>query len=281
MALILFVPLLIYRSHARPMAKANVIERVVREVTLPLQAGLSSAVGWFSDRWYEYVAVVGARRSLSETRIERDRLLRELASLRWQVRENEVLRALLGLQQHAPTSHFVAASVVGAGIGPESRTLTIDRGLSHGLEAGLPVLGAAGLVGVSRMCSWSTCEVALITDPRVSVQVEVLDTGARGRARGDREARLVVEDVPRPDGLAIEAQLVTSGLGGVMPRGVPVGVVKEVSTEMDRPVLQGLVVPNAALTRIRVVQVVLDPERATVRFTPEALQPTGLWGVSD
>ncbi|MEM1026123.1 MAG: rod shape-determining protein MreC [Myxococcota bacterium] len=271
-------PLLVYRAHRVSESRPNPLERLVREATRPVQVLLTRSVGWISDVWYGYVDVLDAQAELSQLRIEQAALRRRVEKLDAAEAENRVLRGLLELEALLPESELVSARVIGAGSGPEARTLVIDRGRVHGVEQGLAVLSREGLVGVVQLASWTSSEVALLTDPRVTLLVECARTGARGRLRGDGEKRPVVEDVPRADGLSSGDQLVSSGLGGVLPPGLPVGSVEGVENDARRPLLKGRVSVHAPLGRLRALSVLRAPSRAAPAATPLSQQPPPLWG---
>jgi len=271
-------PLLVYRAHRVRDARPNLLERIVREATQPIQIFLTRSVGWVSDVWYGYVDVLEARAELTRLRIEQAALRRQVEALDAAEAENRVLRGLLELDAMIPESELVATRVIGAGSGPAARTLVVDRGRLHGVERGLPVVSREGLVGVIQMASWTTAEVALLTDPRVGILVECVRTGARGRLRGDGDPRPLIEDVPRADGLSVGDALVTSGLGGVLPPGMPIGTVREVGQDARRPLLQGRVEVHAPLGRLRALSVLRSPSRAAPTATPKSEQPPALWG---
>ncbi|MGF1511928.1 MAG: rod shape-determining protein MreC [Myxococcota bacterium] len=278
--LVLVLPLIVYRAHARAPHLANPFEHVVRTLTTPIQSGLTQSVGWISDVWARYVDLADARRELSSLRIQYGQLRRRLDELELVASENQALRGLLSLDQRSPESEFVMARVVGAGLGAGGETVIIDRGSLHDLRAGLPVVSEEGLVGSLSKVSWTSSEVILISDERTAVLVESVQTGARGRLRGNG-LRVRIEDVLRADGLHAGERWVTSGLGGVFPAGIPVGSVLEVRTTPDRPMLEADIEPAAGLRRLRVVAVVKVPQRAEPLYTPDSQLPPRLWSTEE
>ena len=271
-------PLLVYRAHRVRDARPNLLEQVIREATKPIQIFLTRSVGWVSDAWYAYVDVLDARAELAQLRIEQAALRRQVEALDAFQAENRVLRGLLELDARLPQPELVATRVMGGGAGPAARTLVVDRGRLHGVERGLPVVSREGLVGLVQLASWTTAEVALLTDPRVGLLVECARTGSRGRLRGDGDEAPVVEDVPRADGLSAGDELVTSGLGGVLPPGLPVGTVRQVELDARRSMLAGRVEVHAPLGRLRALSVLRSPIRAAPVATPKSEQPPALWG---
>jgi len=154
------------------------------------------------------------------------------------LRENNQLHTLLGWQQQAPWK-LKLANVVLRDPANWWRTLQIDLGSRDGIQTNLPVLTAAGLVGRVSAVGYTRSQVVLIGDPncRVSVVVDnpAHDTGIIG-AGGPVDASLA--DLTYLSGgasLKPGQNVFTSGLGGIFPRGIPVGQIVD-----SRPVEFGL-----------------------------------------
>lgn len=141
--------------------------------------------------------------------------------------ENARLRELIGARERTPVKS-VMAEVLYDARDPFSRKIILDKGLVHGVLAGQPVIDAHGVVGqVTRAFSHSS-EVTLLTDRSSTVPVEVQRTGMRsvafGAGSGVMELRyLAASSEVKPGDL-----LVTSGLDGIYPAGLPVAKVKQI-----------------------------------------------------
>jgi len=142
-------------------------------------------------------------------------------------RENVELRRLVGWRQTNPWKSQ-AARVVSRDPSDWWRTIWIDRGAKDGLKANLPVLTPEGLAGRTWWVGLGTSQVLLLGDPKCHVAVEVRDTGEQGvltrSASGSMDPRLVTMGYLPPSASLRSGQIVvTSGLGGVFPAGIPVG----------------------------------------------------------
>jgi rod shape-determining protein MreC len=154
---------------------------------------------------------------LAETRFYGD----QLNSLR---DENARLRALLGVRTEPPLPMVGARTVVDAR-GPLSNTRLADVGADQGVIEGNPVLSEHGLVGRVIGVAPSMSRILLLTDVDSRVPVLIARTNARAILTGDggptpKLAYLRTHDAPR-----IGDRVLTSGDGGVIPRGLPVGTV--------------------------------------------------------
>jgi rod shape-determining protein MreC len=188
--------------------------------------------------------------------------------------ENLQLRELLGARDRA-TIPSIVAEVLYQTRDPYASKLVLDRGLQHGVLAGQPVIDAHGVVGqVTRVMPLSS-EVTLVTDRGAALPVAVARTGQRsvafgGLASGMLELRFLSGSSDLRDG----DQLVTSGLDGVFPPGIPVGTV----TAIEKSASGGfsskvLVQPAAKLARNRMLLVMLVDRGALPPLPPQE-QPT-------
>ena len=164
-----------------------------------------------------------------------DLLRNENAQLRLQatqalevVRENNQFRQLYGWQQRS-ASKYRLANVVLRDPANWWRTVEIDLGSRDGIRENMPVLTSDGLVGRIGQVSYTRSQVVLIGDPNCKVSAlvenEARDMGVI-TVSGVFDGSLVsMEYLPPKATLKTGQNVVTSGLGGVFPRGIPVGKV--------------------------------------------------------
>jgi rod shape-determining protein MreC len=171
--------------------------------------------------------------------------------------ENRQLRELLGARERTAV-RSVVAEVLYETRDPFTRKAVLDRGLQHGVVLGQPVIDARGVVGqVTRVFPLSA-EVTQLTDPNMTVPVQVQRTGQRAIAFGsvtaDRmELRFmsVNADVREGD------QLVTSGLDSLYPAAMPVGRIESVERGRTGNFAKIIVQPVSGLDRSKMVLVLL------------------------
>jgi rod shape-determining protein MreC len=161
-------------------------------------------------------------------RQEFERLSADLQAMQSLRHENAELRDLLDLAQPAGRQPLTAA-IIAAPVDPLTRRLVINRGSQAGVSAGLPVVDARGLLGqITRVHPFSS-ELTLVVSRRQMVPVESERTGQRLLTRGVGSDSLI--EIPYLDqhsDLLAGDVLVTSGLDGVFPRGIPVARVLQV-----------------------------------------------------
>jgi rod shape-determining protein MreC len=144
------------------------------------------------------------------------------------LKENAHLRGLLGVREQVPVPS-IAAEILYAARDPFARKVMIDRGLQHDIEAGRPVVDHVGIIGqVTRAYPWLS-EVTLITDKGHLVPVLNVRSGLRAVLAGTGDdGKLELRFIPLTADFQIGDKLVTSGIDGIFPPGLPVAEVTQV-----------------------------------------------------
>ncbi len=136
--------------------------------------------------------------------------------------ENERLRRLLDASV-AIKRGFQAVELRQIDLNPYSHRVLVDRGARDGLRVGQPVMDAEGLVGQVDRVLVHSASVILLSDPDHALPVEIARSRLRTIAYGSgRSGELRLDDLPMNADVEIGDVLVTSGLGGRFPPGLPV-----------------------------------------------------------
>jgi rod shape-determining protein MreC len=162
---------------------------------------------------------------------EIDRLKAENEKLRqweWRAKLAERNAAHLRSLLHAvdePALHFATGSVIADARGPFLRSALINLGRDEGVRIGYAVINGDGLVGRTVDAGDSVARILLLSDLNSRIPVVVGEASVRALASGDNSAELRLEFFP--DGASVNPgdEVFTSGSDGILPRGLPVGVV--------------------------------------------------------
>ncbi|TDA65022.1 MAG: rod shape-determining protein MreC [Chloroflexi bacterium] len=187
---------------------------------------------WLSTRFMAVYEFVTVPRDIASLRAQNQALESEVAGLQAQIieleqqlREAQVLYALLDFARSSPASQYVAAAVIGRDPSPFLHYVIIDHGSDHGLRRGMPVITDQGLVGRIDALTATAARVQLVTDPGSTVNVRLQSTRTEaqitGSVTGEIELGLVSQDTPLLPGEIV----LTSGLGGGYPADLLVGQV--------------------------------------------------------
>lgn len=249
------------------------VRYALQATVYPVQAALGSP----RKLWYSAQEWLETRENL---RAENTRLReheRELSLLAMRVdaleQENASLR---GLTEALPplVSRSQVADIISSDLGRLRQRLVVNKGDRQDIFRGQAVVDAAGLMGQTiRVGPWSA-EIMLITDPEHAVPVEFLRTGLRTIAVGSGSStEMELPYLPVNSDVREGDRLVTSGLGGVFPAGVPVGVVTRFERDPDQILARVRMQPSATLDNDRQVMLLwftpthpaapMDPQLAT------------------
>jgi rod shape-determining protein MreC len=179
--------------------------------------------------------------------------------------ENEQLRRLLGLGS-ALRWGFVPAEAIGRTTPGAEHTLILSQGRRAGIEPLSAVVSDAGLVGAIERADATMATAMLWTHPEFRVSAMSVDGGTWGmvQAHGGSGADrffLEMRGVQLRSQLQPGALVITSGMGGVYPRGIPIGTVLSEVKTTDQWARTYLIKPTVALASVGTV-LVLKPERA-------------------
>jgi rod shape-determining protein MreC len=184
------------------------------------------------------------------------------------VAENQQLRQLLAMRERTAIRSTVAEVLYDAR-DAFSRKLVLDKGQQNGVIAGQPVIDASGIVGQVTRAYPLSSEVTLVTDRRSTIPVEIRRTGERSVAFGGSPDGTIELRYLRTNADVREGDvLVTSGLDGLFPPGLPVGTVRAVETGSSAFV-RVLVEPAAHAERTKLLLILLAEPQAQPALPPD------------
>ena len=261
-------------AQAKPVTEINPLDRALLTLSGPIQQGVTFLMRGTRDVLDRYVLLIGSAK-------ENDRLREELRSARGAIgelrelrTENDRLRDLAGLRARAPAD-TVGAAVIGRGTSNRFRTLRIDRGQYDGVQAGMPVVAATGVLGRVLRAAAHYSDVLLVVDGLSAVGAHLEVSRLHGVIEGDGSDMLGLGYVRRRErhSVGIGELVVTSGEDGVFPEGIPIGYVTAATRPRTGLFLEVQVEPVVAVDRVEEVMVVRDPG-----VGPFSIPPSG-WSV--
>jgi rod shape-determining protein MreC len=205
-----------------PMVEALRV-RVVDGV-LPLLDAIARPVAAVRDASQGVDRFVAVWQENSRLHEENARLLQWQDTARRLAEENEALRAVAHVVPE-PRSRFVTARVVATSGGAFVRTLLIAAGGEDGVVKGQAVIAPEGLVGRIVEVGKRTARVLLLTDLNSRVPVRLEASRDSAILAGDNSDLLRLQFLPEEAEIEVDDRVVTSGEGGLIPPGVPAGVV--------------------------------------------------------
>jgi len=193
-------------------------------VSRPVSGVLDAPVRWVGDGVdgiKQYFFAVSENRRLKAEIADLNHWRDDAIALR---HDNARYEALLGLKTDPPIP-MVGARVIADAHGPFADTRLADAGVEAGVHVGNPVMTEHGLVGRVLGVATGVSRILLLTD--ISSRVPIMDdrTDSRGILTGDGTGSPTIEYLRGDQPVKAGDRILTSGDGGVFPRGLPVGVV--------------------------------------------------------
>lgn len=238
----------------------TVFDELALSLTGPLIEAAAAPKRWARDIWSSYVAL----RGLSE---ENKRLQNEVASLRGvSVKALELQSQVKRLEgflrvANAKKGTILLARIVGRNQSPFGRTLIIDQGKTNGILRNMAVIHQDGIVGRVFRAGHSVSQILLITDTRSSVDVLVQRSRAQGVFSSSSEKQGEVRYMPADADVINNDLLVSSGFGGIFPKGLPVARVVAASNVGKRLFKKIQATPSVDFNKLEEVMVMLVPPK--------------------
>jgi rod shape-determining protein MreC len=256
--LVAFVLMTLQVRHDR--AALSFARQAILFVVTPFIKVTAVTTGSLGRVWHDYVDLRALREENQRLKQESAILQRRISQLEEHALETQRLQGLLAMRATS-RANYLAARIVGKDATNWFKTLLIDRGSQAGLRRNLPVVAPDGLVGRVVEVTPYTAKVQLITDP-VSASGGLLQrTRVTGIVSGNLGAGLKVRYLPLLADVAVGDEVVTSGMGGVFPKGIPVGRVVAVERKSGALFQEAVLQPKVDLGRLEEVLILMEAEQ--------------------
>ena len=236
------------------------IERIALSAIAPFQELVTRSLRFTRDIWQHYFYLVTISR-LNQVLVQELNQAVEDQN-KWHETElaNDRLRNLIDFQKNI-SERVVAAEVIGKDPSAWFKTVIIDKGETDGLTRGLPVVIAQGIVGQVVEVSAHYSKVMLIVDSNSAVDSLVQRTRARGVIKGESTDQCRLDYVLRKNDVRIGDIVVSSGLDGVYPKGLRIGLVSQV-IEHDADIFHEVIItPFVDFEKLEEVLVILEVQK--------------------
>jgi rod shape-determining protein MreC len=246
-----------------------VLETITFGVLGQAQRITSTLIGGVRSAWSGYI---GLRHAAAEN----EALKRELADVQIDLQQQRALasqsrelKRLLDLRDEVNLK-TQAAEIVGAGVSPDFRTVTIDRGTREGVHANMAVIAPDGVVGRVVVTSAHAAKVQLLIDHNAAAGAIIERSRAQGVVVGGEGDLLRLEYVSEVADVQTGDHVVTSGIDGIFPKGFAIGTIESIEKSTGG---YKLIVVRPAIDFQRLEQVLvvmsLTPVREVAEGSPE------------
>jgi len=232
-------------------------ENTVLSITRPLQQVATWTTRSLREVWGNYVYLVGVQRDNQRLREELKWLRQENHRYLEAYLQYQRLQRLLNFREQTPLD-VVAAEVVGRDSNSWTEIIHINRGTRDKVAKGYPVVTHDGLVGQVIHAAPALSQVMLLTDFRSGVDALVQRTRASGVVTGRGRDLAALKFLPVGADIQPGDRLISSGMGGVFPKGLIIGAVKDLSRN-GRQGHQVEIQPNVDFSHLEEVLVLVKP----------------------
>jgi rod shape-determining protein MreC len=229
---------------------------VVMDVAAPVQKAVAMPFEAIHGAWNRYVAVIDAERENEALHSEIARLGDENLQLREALVASGRLQRIAEMHERYEIP-MLPAELVGVDTSPWFRSVLVDRGRARGVRSGMPVISEQGLVGLVTATSRSSAKAMLVLDRQTAIDGVIQRSRSRGIVRGRGSDELEFEFVERGSDVQRNDLVITSGLGGVYPKGLPIGMITEISDPDARLLQTATIRPAVDFGRLEQVFVML------------------------
>ncbi len=247
-AAVAFVIVVIIAVSSVTGAKIPVISDTVNFIISPFQ---KVAVGIY-DGVGDFFAMLRSNKNY----VRENELLKErIAALEDTIRknddyamENDRLRQMLELKQKNTEFEYIAADITSSDMTNWSKTFTIDKGLVDGVEKNCAVITVNGLVGHVSDVGRTWARVVSIIDSTSSVGATITRLNVNAVVNGDlalsSDSKCVMNYLIKDTNVEIGDYVVTSGNGGIYPRGLYIGKVAQLNDDVSGLSREAIIEPG-------------------------------------
>lgn len=233
----------------------NKLEELLIDSAMISQRGAEYSFYSIKELWLGYVNLIGVRNENLRLKKEAGELREKLTLMTETIQENKRLRELLKFKES--TGHAaITARVIGMDPTNLFKTITIGKGSADGLSKGMAVATSDGVVGRIISSSADSSRVLLITDRNSDTDAVIQRSRDRGIAGGGDYGTLRLKYLPRSADAMEGDLLVTSGVGGIFPKGLAIGFISKLDRSAGGIFLLAEVRPVVNFSKLEEVLVI-------------------------
>ncbi len=255
----ILIPVIGIDTSSRSPNQYRFYDKVIITITEPVQAVMSWGLEKIALGIENYLYLWHTHRDNVTLFDENRKLLNAIASLRETEQENIRLQKLLHFEE---TFHIqsVTARVIAKDVSTEFRSLRINRGENAGIKRNMAVVTDEGIVGRILRTTRTTSDIVTIVDLLSAVDAIVQRSRARGVLEGYSDDTCQLKYALRTDDIVPGDILISSGLGGIFPKGMTLGTVSSVNRNQYGITQEVVVKPSVDFSKLEEVVVIMNGE---------------------
>ncbi|MEI6313550.1 MAG: rod shape-determining protein MreC [Syntrophus sp. (in: bacteria)] len=236
------------------------MRKFILDVAAPIERLIRMPLDKTITVWNRYLFLVGLGEENRRLKRDNDQLKNQLLRYQEGYLEGMRLQKLLTLKEQTGYAS-TTARVIGIDQKSLIKTILINKGTSHGIRNGLPVMNDQGVIGRIIETSWHVSRVLLISDGNSNIDALVQGTRVQGMLQGSGTMRCVLKYIAKTEEVKAGDLVVSSGMAEVFPKGLLLGTVIR-ADKKDPGLFQRIeVIPAVDFTRLEEVLVLMVTEK--------------------
>ena len=253
--ILLLVALILMSVRVKQRQGVDFVDALVMEIVSPFQKASTFLIKTVHGVFQNYVVLIHLQRENLMLKQKIAELQRETHELKEMAYANERLQKLLQFREKI-SSPAIAAEVIGQDPSSWFKSMTLNKGERQGIRKGMAVIAPEGVVGQILKTAPYHSTVLLITDYNSAIDTIVQRTRAKAIVEGRGENRCQLKYLLRTEDVIVGDVVVTSGLGGNLPKGLMVGEIRKVDKREHGIFQYAELVPSVDLTKLEEVLVI-------------------------
>ncbi len=254
-SILIIASLIILSISINRPGETGFFRKLVLEVSSPLVNVINASIDGVRGVWKRYIFLVGLEEENRVLKMRIAQLTKEINDYRELYLEERRLKELFGLKESLHLS-VVAARVIDRENTYIFKTILINKGTSDGVQIGFPVISSEGVVGRIVEASWNVSRVLLTIDYNSNIDALLQGSRVQGILQGGSSTGCQLKYVERSEDVKVGETVMTSGLGGVFPKGLILGTVLSVDRKGSGLFQKLEVLPSVHFSRLEEVLVV-------------------------
>ncbi len=255
-SVLIILSLFILSFNLKQPGEPGFFRKLIIEIAAPFESVISSSIEGVGDVWKKYIFLVGLEDENRNLKKKVDNLTTELINYREVYLEGLRLKDQLGLREMTDLP-MITARVIGREGSSVFKTILVNKGTADGIKVGCPVMSTEGVVGRIVEASWRVSRVLLVVDLNSNIDALVQGSRAQGVLQGGGATGCVLKYVERSEEVKTGDPVLTSGIGGVFPKGLLLGTVVNVDRK-DAGLFQKIdILPAVHFSRLEEISVIL------------------------
>jgi rod shape-determining protein MreC len=257
---LLIIALVILSYNVKYDTGGGFFRKIILEAAAPAQNALSLSIKGISNAWQRYILLVGIKEENKNLNRKIGELEAELILYKEGYLEALRLSKLLALKNDY-SHQLISALVIAREQASLSKTVLINKGSVDGLKIGMPVIAPPGLIGRLIDVSWHVSKVLLLIDENSNVDATLQRTRLQGIFRGAGFQGGILKYIIKNQDVKEGDTIVSSGMGGVFPKGFLIGKVSRVEKQDNDLFFKIKVTPFADFSQLEEVLIIALEEK--------------------